>query len=404
MTRRSRDAWPDLAIFGGAPLFSDPLLVGRPNIGDRARLLERLNDILDRRWLSNNGVYVQEFERRLCDITGAKHCIPICNGTRALEIALTALGMQGEVIVPAFTFVATPHAVAWQGSRPVFADVDPSSYTIDPASVEALITERTTGIIGVHLWGRSCDVDALEEIAARHRLKLMFDAAHAFGSSYKGTPIGGFGDAEVFSFHATKFVNSFEGGAIATNDDGVAERVRLMTNFGFVDFDQVEALGTNGKMAEPCAAMGLTSLESMSDFIEVNRQNYAAYAKGLSGIPGVSLGAMEGSHSNFQYIVLIVDEDIAGLNRDTLHRILGAENIGARRYFYPGCHRMEPYRTWLADTPPNLPVTDRLVSQTLCLPTGTAVSVENVEQICELVKLSVSCAPEIIGQMMQRAG
>ncbi len=194
-----------LAIFGGAPALDAVRHVGRPNIGDRRRLLERFNDLLDRRWLTNAGPYVQEFEQKLAALMGVEHCVAMCNGTVALEIAVRAAGLTGEVIVPSFTFVATAHALQWQEITPVFCDIDPTSYCLDPRRVEAMITPRTTGIIGVHLWGRPCDVDALTEIASRHRLKLLFDAAHAFGCSYKGRSVGGFGDAEVLSFHATKF-------------------------------------------------------------------------------------------------------------------------------------------------------------------------------------------------------
>lgn len=194
-----------LAIFGAAPAFNEKLHVGRPNIGNRDRLFQRINDLLDRRWLTNNGSYVQEFEQRIADMIGVKHCIPMCNGTVALEIAIRAAGLTGEVIIPSFTFIATAHALQWQEITPVFCDIDPHTYTINPWRVEAMITPRTTGIIGVHLWGQPCNVEALTEIARKHNLKLMFDAAHSFGCSYNGQMIGNFGDAEVFSFHATKF-------------------------------------------------------------------------------------------------------------------------------------------------------------------------------------------------------
>ena len=214
----------EMAVFGGAPAFAEKLHVGRPNIGDRDRLLERINDMLDRRWLTNNGVYVQEFERRVAEILGVKHCIAMCNGTVALEIAIRALGLKGEVIVPSFTFVATAHALQWQEITPVFCDIDPPTHTLDPARVEELITPRTTGIIGVHVWGRPCDVERVGGDRPSARSQLLFDAAHAFGCSHHGRMIGGFGDAEVFSFHATKFFNTFEGGAVVTNDDDLATR------------------------------------------------------------------------------------------------------------------------------------------------------------------------------------
>jgi len=334
----------DLAIFGGEPAFEEKLYVGRPNIGNRERLLERINDLLDRRWLTNNGPYLHEFERCLADMVGVKHCIAICNGTVALEIVIRALGLTGEVIVPAFTFIATAHALRWQEITPVFCDIDPCTHNINPHKIEDMITPLTSGIIGVHVWGRPCDIESLAEIARRHKLKLLFDAAHAFGCSYRGRMIGNFGNAEVFSFHATKFVNTFEGGAVATNDDDLAAEIRLMKNFGFTWYDKVDYIGTNGKMNEVSAAMGLTSLESMDEFIAVNYRNYKQYQSELEGIPGIQLIKFdETERCNYQYIVLKIDEHIAGLSRDQFVEILHAENVLARRYFYPGCHRMEPY-------------------------------------------------------------
>ena len=278
-----RQAYSNLAILGGVPAFTEPLHVGRPNIGDRTALLSRINDLLDRHWLTNNGPFVREFEGRIADFLGVKNCIAMCNATVALEIATRALGLHGEVIVPSFTFIATAHALQWQETTPVFCDVDPATHNLDPGKVEAMITPRTTGIMGVHVWGRPCDIDALDEIARRRSLKLMFDAAHAFGNSYRGRMIGNFGQVEVFSFHATKFFNTFEGGAVVTNDDDLAAKIRLMTNFGFAGYDNVIYVGTNGKMPEVSAAMGLTGLESLDEFIAANRRNHAAYRAGLLG-------------------------------------------------------------------------------------------------------------------------
>ena len=239
-----------LGLFGGTSAFEEILHVGRPNIGNRKKLLMRINDMLERRWLSNNGPFLLELEERLSEILNVKHCIVMANATIALEIAARALGLKGEVIVPSFTFVATAHALQWQEITPVFCDVDPYTHNIDPAKIENLITPRTTGIVGVHVWGRACNVEALSDIAQKHNLKLMFDAAHAFACTYQGQMIGGFGDAEVFSFHATKFFNTFEGGAITTNSDELAERIRNMRNFGFAGLDTVIDLGINGKMSE----------------------------------------------------------------------------------------------------------------------------------------------------------
>ncbi len=394
----------DLAIFDGAPAFQESLHVGRPNIGNRDALLARINDLLDRRWLTNHGPYVQEFEQRLADFIGVKHCIAMCNATVALEIAIRALGLKGEVIVPSFTFVATAHALQWQEITPVFCDVDPATHNLDPNRVEEMITPRTSGIIGVHLWGRPCSVDALTEIARRKNLKLVFDAAHAFGASHKGTMIGNFGNAEVFSFHATKFFNTFEGGAVATNDDDLATKIRLMKNFGFAGYDNVIYIGTNGKMNEVSAAMGLTSLESLAEFIDINRHNYKTYLQGLDGIPGISLQRYcESDRCNFQYIVLEVDDSITGLTRDRLQQILMAENVLARRYFYPGCHRMEPYRSHFPHAGLLLPVTEGLVHRVLSLPTGTAVRAEDIIKICHIIRYAVQYSRDICQKLEQFA-
>jgi dTDP-4-amino-4,6-dideoxygalactose transaminase len=386
----------DLAILGGTPAFEEIYHVGKPNIGDRDRFLGRVNDILDRAWLTNDGVYVREFEGRVADLLGVRHCIAMCNATVALEIAERALDLHGEVIVPAMTFIATAHSLYWQGITPIFCDVDPHTHNIDPKRVEQLITPRTSGIVGVHLWGRACAVDELEEIAHRRGLKLMFDAAHAFGCSSRGRMIGGCGDAEVLSFHATKFINSLEGGAVVTNDDTLAEKIRLMRNFGFAGLDNVIYIGTNGKMNEISAAMGITSLDSLDEIIAVNRRNYDLYRAGLAGLPGIRIMDIPAEErSNYQYIVLEIDEDQARLSRDMLVSVLHAERVRARRYFFPGCHRMEPYRSYFPNAGLLLPVTERLVEQVLVLPTGTRVAPEDVAIICRIIRLAVENAEPI---------
>jgi dTDP-4-amino-4,6-dideoxygalactose transaminase len=393
-----------LAILGGAKVFSEPMHVGRPNIGDRARFLARVDEMLDGRWLSNNGPLVREFEQKVADVIGVRHCVAMCNATIALEIAIRALGLKGEVILPSYTFVATAHALQWQEITPVFADLDPRTHNIDPASIERLITPRTTGIIGVHVWGRPCDTAALEGIAARHRLKLMYDAAHAFGCSHAGRMIGGFGSCEILSFHATKFLNSFEGGAIVTNDDALADQMRLMRNFGFVDYDRVIYIGTNGKMTEICAAMGLTSLESMDDIIAINKRNYEAYRRGLSGLAGVSMISRDGAErSNYQYVPAEVAPGSAPLTRDELIAVLHAENVLARRYFWPGCHRMEPYRSLQPNAGLLLPETERLAPRIMVLPTGQAVSVEIVATICDIIRMAFESASEVRAALAAKA-
>jgi dTDP-4-amino-4,6-dideoxygalactose transaminase len=392
----SKSAVSDLAIFGRPPAFLEKVHVGRPNLGNRDRLFERINDLLDRIWLTNDGPYVRDFEKRIAEFTGARHCVAMCNGTISLEIAIRALGLTGEVIVPSFTFVATAHSLQWQEITPVFCDINPQTHNLDPAQVEKMITPRTSGIIGVHTWGRPCDIEALEAIARRRNLQLLFDAAHAFGCSYRGKAIGGFGHCEIFSFHATKFFNTFEGGAVLTNDDALAAKMRLMRNFGFSGNDNVIYVGTNGKMTEVCAAMGLTSLESVAEFMAVNRRNHLAYSRGLSGIPGVSLMPYDETEaSNWQYIVLEVDAGGTGLTRDELVEVLMAENVLARRYFFPGCHRMEPYRSYFPHAALVLPETEKLCRRVMVLPNGTSVNEEAISRICEVIATAVSNASAV---------
>jgi dTDP-4-amino-4,6-dideoxygalactose transaminase len=386
----------DLAIYGGSPAFKEKLHVGRPNIGDRKKLMARIDDLLDRRWLTNNGPFVSEFENKIAQLTQTKHCIAMCNATVAMEIATRALELKGEVIIPSFTFIATAHALQWQEITPVFCDIDPLTHTIDPQRVEELITPRTTGIIGVHLWGRACKVDALSEIAKRRNLRLLYDAAHAFACSHQGKMIGNFGDAEVFSFHATKFFNSFEGGAVLTNNDELAKKIRLMKNFGFVDYDYVTYIGTNGKMSEISAAMGLTGLESLNEFISINHQNYIQYRNDLHDVPGITMVTYdEKERCNFQYIVLEIDELATGITRDEIIQILRAENVLARRYFYPGCHKMEPYRSHFPHAYLLLPQTEKLTTRVLSLPTGTAVSSQDIINICQIIRFIVDHSHEI---------
>ena len=395
MQQQQRGAAPQLAIFDRPPAFAGALHVGRPNLGNRDRFLSRLNDILDKHWLTNRGEYVIELEKRIAGLIGVRNCILVCNGTIGLELLIRALGLRGEVIVPAFTFVATAHALQWQEITPVFADIDRDTHCLDPASVESMITPRTSGIIGVHVWGRPCAPLELAEIAARHGLKLLFDAAHAFGCSHEDRMIGSFGEAEVFSFHATKLVNTFEGGAIVTNDDRLAEKLRLMQNFGFAGYDRVIYVGTNGKMSEVCAAMGLTNLESLDELVECNRTNYRAYQQQLARIPGVRLLAYEEQHrNNYQYVVATVDDE-APLSRDELVEVLHAENVIARRYFFPGVHRMEPYRSYFPHAHLLLPRTEQVCRQVIVLPTGTSVSVEDIARICGVINTALTHAAAV---------
>ncbi|MBX3692110.1 DegT/DnrJ/EryC1/StrS family aminotransferase [Dokdonella sp.] len=360
-----------------------PLHVGRPNITNRAEFLRRVEQILDNQWLTNNGPMVQELEQRIAERLGVKHCVAMCNGTIALEIAIRALGLTGEVIVPSWTFVATAHALYWQGITPVFADINPATHNLDPAAVRRMITPRTSGIIGVHLWGRAAPIDELQAIADERGLKLMFDAAHAFGSSYKGQSIGRFGACEVFSFHATKAFNTMEGGAVTTNDDALAETMRLMRNFGFKGYDNVIHPGTNGKMIEVCAAMGLANLDGFDAIVDTNRRNHAAYKQALAGIPGVELLDYDPAERNSHHYVVLEVGDECPASRDEIIATLHAKNILARRYFWPGCHGMQPYRDLFPHAGLVLPQTNNLAARIVVLPNGnlpdgTALTISNV--------------------------
>jgi dTDP-4-amino-4,6-dideoxygalactose transaminase len=378
----------DLAINGAPPAFADALHVGRPNIGDRAHFVSQVDAIFERRWLTNNGPLLQEFEARVATLLGVKHCVAICNGTIALEIAIRALELKGEVIVPSYTFIATAHALHWQEITPVFADIDPVTHNLDPSSVRRMITPRTTGIIGVHLWGRAAPHTELQQIADEHGLKLMYDAAHAFACTSDRIMIGGLGTCEVLSFHATKFFNTFEGGAIVTNDDGLAAKTRLMRNFGFAGFDNVVYPGTNGKMIEICAAMGLANLISLDSMIAANELNYRAYQKGLAGITGLRLYAHdEREQNNYQYVVVEVLDDCP-ISRDQLVAVLHAENVLARKYFWPGCHGMKPYRELYPHARLVLPNTERVAARVIVLPTGTTLSVVDIASITDLIRVA----------------
>lgn len=379
----------DLAINGAQPAFKQAIHVGRPNIGNRDAFLASVGRILDNQWLTNNGPLVQEFEHRIASFLGVKHCVAMCNGTIALEIAIRALGLSGEVIVPSWTFVATAHALHWQGITPVFADIDPVTHNLDPEAVRRMITPRTSGIIGVHLWGRAAPVDELQAIANEFGLKLMFDAAHAFGSSYNGQFIGGFGACEVFSFHATKSFNTMEGGAVVTNDDELAETMRLMRNFGFNGYDNVIYPGTNGKMIEVCAAMGLANLEGFEETIAANMRHHEAYKQALVGVPNVTLldyGMVESN--SHHYVVLEVGADCK-TSRDEIIAALHAENILARKYFWPGCHMMQPYRGLFPHAGLMLPNTIELAERVLVLPSGANISADQIQVVGDVIRVIV---------------
>ena len=386
----------DLAILGGSPAFTEELHVGRPNLGDRQLLMDRIDRILDSRRLTNNGDCVRELESRIADYVGVKHCVAVCNGTIALSILVRAAGLSGKVVVPSFTFVATVHALQWQEITPVFCDIDPQTHTLDPQCLDARISPEISGVIGVHTWGHTRYIDSIVDVARRHKVFLAFDAAHAFGCSQHSQRVGGFGEAEVFSFHATKFFNTFEGGAITTNNNELAEKSRLMRNFGFSGFDNVIHLGINGKMTEVSAAMGLSMLPRLDELLAINRENFGYYEQGVGGLSAFHLiGFDGGEESNYQYVVLEIDPEVAGLDRDEVLDVLHAENVIARRYFYPGCHQMEPYKQIDPNAGAYLPRTAEAVKKTLVLPTGDQIDRDDIAEICQVLSLVCDHGSEI---------
>jgi dTDP-4-amino-4,6-dideoxygalactose transaminase len=397
-------ARPEFAAFGGTPTFADPLHVAQLNLPDWDKVEQVFRDIFRRRYFANHGPLVRQLERAIAARLGVEHAVCVTNGTVGLMVLAKALELSGEVIVPAFTFPATVHALAWAGIEPVLCDVSRDTHMVTPATVAPLLTPRTVGILAVHLWGRVCDVDALQHLADRRGVQLIFDSCHAIGCTRRARQIGGFGAAEVFSFHATKIVNAAEGGCITTNDARLAAGLRTIRNFHATETFAPVALRMNGKMSEAQAALALLSLDDLADNIAANRRRYAAYTDGLSGIPGVELAHFDdGEQCNFQYIVVAVDSARSGVRRDVLMRMLAAENVICRRHFYPGVHRCHPYLGSDAMRTPALPATDRLCQTLLQLPTGQAVTLTDVEQVCELVRRIVVESDRINNQLKLRA-
>ncbi|MFN3192667.1 MAG: DegT/DnrJ/EryC1/StrS family aminotransferase [Aureliella sp.] len=376
----------ELAIHGGRPAFSKVQHVGCPVVLNPESFMTRIQGVLDRQWFTNNGQEVQEFESRIEQLLGVKHCVATSNGTSALTLTAQALGLKGEVILPSFTFIATAHAFSSIGLRPVFAEVDSSTACIDARAVRSLVNENTAAIVGVHLWGRTCDVAALEDLSEESQVPLLFDASHAFGVTHSGKYVGNFGQAETFSFHATKYISAGEGGAVTTNSDELASRLRAARNFGFTGVDSVESLGTNAKLNELCAALGNASLETLDQRVAINRRNFAVYRELLADIDGIHLqDVKQTERNNYQYVVIRICPETFGCDRDALLTALEAENVRARRYFYPGCHRAQPYAEDFNAQGRDLPGTDRLANEVLSLPTGPAVSVKSVQAIVSII-------------------
>jgi len=392
----------DLAVFGGTPAFESPLPVGQLYLPDWTDFERLFRGIFARRYFTNHGPLVRELDERIAAYLGVRHATNVTNGTVALMIALRALDLRGEVIVPSFTFPATVQAISWAGLTPVFCDVDPATHMLTAENVRKLIGPRTSGVLGVHLWGRACDPDALQKLCLENNLRLLFDAAHAFSCTWNGHRIGGLGDVECFSLHATKLLSAMEGGCLTTNDDGLAARIRTIRNFHVSESFVQVSLRINGKMTEAQAGMALLSLDMLPAVLERNQcvfDIYSRYAQTWCGLR--LLEAPLGETWNHQYCVLEVDARLAGLERDELLEVLRSEGVLARRYFYPGLHRLPPYFA-RPEHGNVLPVTDELCKTVMQLPLGARVSARDAERVGRLLGFVLEHGTEIRKRLQQR--
>lgn len=384
------------AILGGAPVFAQVLGIVHPLLPPLASIHDRLEQAMASGQLTNNGRYVRELERALADYFGVKHAIPISNATLGLMILAKALGKDGEIIMPSFTFPATPHAMVWADLQPVFADVLPDTYTLDPASVAPLINPRTVAIMGVHIYGHPCEISKLQALADEHQLPLVFDSAHAFGSRYKDQRVGLFGQAEVFSFHATKIFPVGEGGVITTDNDELAQRLKLLRTFGDPGTENTQLPGLNAKMQEFNALIALENLKVVEQHVEHRRAIAGVIQSELADVPGLTFQTQRPyAYSNYQNLSLLVDENSFGLNRDHLFLALKAENVNSRKYFYPPLHKHDAYVKAPDAVRCELSVTEYVSDQVLCLPIYSDMSESLAGDLCTAVKRIHTHAPAI---------
>lgn len=362
-----------------------PIYVTRPHLPPLEEFLPYLEEIWARGIVTNGGPFHQRLEQALERHLGVEHLALVANGTVGLMVALQAQQVTGEVITTPYSFVATAHALRWGGLRPVFADIDPGTLNLDPARVEAAITPATAAIMPVHCYGTPCDVEALEDITGRHGLKIIYDAAHAFGVRHRGRSILAHGDYSVLSFHATKVFHTFEGGAIVCPDARAREHVNHLKNFGFVDETTVVAAGINGKMSEINAAFGLLELQHIDRAVARRREIDGLYRRLLGPVAGITClaGGME-TEGNHSYFPILVEEDYP-LERDGLYRKLKEHHIHGRRYFYPLISDFPMYRGLPSARPENLPVATATAAKVLCLPIYPALSDAEVTRIADLV-------------------
>ena len=365
---------------------SRPIYVTQPYLPPLEEFIPYLQKIWDNKLLTNGGPYHQQLEAALCEYLGVKHLALFSNGTLALITALQSLRITGEVITTPYSFVATAHSLLWNGIKPVFVDVDPVTLNIDPAKIEAAITPHTTAIMPVHVYGQPCDVDAIQRIADRYNLRVIYDAAHAFGvSDDQGNSILNHGDLSVLSFHATKVFNTFEGGAIVCPDAKTKQRIDHLKNFGFVDEVTVVAPGINGKMSEVNAAFGLLQLKHVDAVLRRRSEIDATYREGLASVKGIRCMAGDAAHpTNHSYFPILIEADYP-LTRDELYERLKSKGVHGRRYFYPLISEFPMYRGLPSAQPDLLPVATQAAHRILCLPMYSALTQEDLTRVIQIV-------------------
>lgn len=367
------------------PAKSDAIYVTRPDLPSLQEFIPYLQEIWDTGILTNGGPFHQAFERRLGEYLGVEHIAMFANCTIGLVTALQALRITGEVITTPYSFVATAHSLLWNGIKPVFVDIDPVTLNLDPNKIEAAITPQTTAIMPVHCYGRPCNVERIQAIADVYGLKVIYDAAHAFGVKYHGGSVLAHGDMSVLSFHATKVFTTFEGGAIVCPDEKTRQRVNYLKNFGFADEVTVVAPGINGKMSEFNAALGLLQLQRIDQALARRKAIDQRYRAGLRNVAGIRcLQASNEFVSNYAYFPILVQPDHP-LSRDDLYRRFQAERIYARRYFYPLISDFPMYRGLVSAAHANLPVARQTAEQVLCLPIYPDLTLEQVDRVVDLL-------------------
>lgn len=359
-----------------------PIMVTRSSLPPLEEYVEMLKPIWESAWLTNMGEYHEELKRQLKRFLKATELELFVNGHMALELALQAMNLQGEVITTPFTFASTTHAIVRNGLTPVFCDINDRDYTMDAEKIEGLITEKTCAIVPVHVYGNICDVDRIHEIAQKHGLKVIYDAAHAFGEELDGTGVGQFGDASMFSFHATKVFHSIEGGAVVFQDEALKDLLYQLKNFGITGYESVEYVGANGKMNEFQAAMGLCNLRHIEGEIEKRSRLARHYRERLSGIPGIRL-CEENPRIKYNYAYMPVVFDGYGADRDQIFEALKEHNIFARKYFYPCVNSYQCYREQFQAE--DTPVAALIASQVLTLPLYADMPVEVADEICDVI-------------------